>query len=173
MMIKKSKEEKVSFIDLMIRLMKEKGIKGYELLEKTDDVDKCYDKALRYNRINQFVNLKDMESEIKKVVMESNEDFVKGIEAADEKVVGLVKGGGVNGSEVDHEEVVEMTIVGDIIPKLSNKKILMEALNIGIKVFDLGFLNMLGTDNVKVGFKDDKTAVYYVREFGKFINVNV
>ena len=49
----------------------------------------------------------------------------------------------------------------------------MEALNIGIKVFDLGFLNMLGTDNVKVGFKDDKTAVYYVREFGKFINVNV
>ena len=172
MMIKKSKEEKVSFIDLMIRLMKEKGFKGYVILEKTDDVDKCYEKALRYNRINQLVNLKNMESKFKDDIMESNDDFVKGIEAADEKVVSLVKDGGVNGSEANREEVVEMTIVGDIIPTLSKKKLLMEALNIGITVFDLGFLNMLGTDNVKVGFKDDRTSVYYVKELGKFINVN-
>ena len=84
MMIKTKVEDKVRFIDLMVKLMREKWLKGFEILERTEDVDKCYEKALRYNRINGLIDLSKMKSGIMKVEMESNEDFVRGIEDADE-----------------------------------------------------------------------------------------
>lgn len=173
MMIKTKVEDKVNFIDLMIRLMREKGLRGFEILERTEDIDKCYEKALRYNRINGLISLNEMKSGIMRVEMEANEDFVRGIEDADEKVVKLVK---KNGGEVNVRndvKVVETPINKGVKPTLSNVDILLEALSMGIEVYDIGFLNMLGTDNVKVGFKDNKTCVYYVKEIGKFINVNV
>ena len=105
--------------------------------------------------------------------MESNEDFIKGIEAADERIIKLVKNDGINDDVVPREKMVVTPIDKGVMPTLSNIEILMEALSMEIKVYDLGFLNMLGTNNVKVGFKDEKTCVYFVREIGKFINVNV
>lgn len=173
MMIKTKVEDKVSFIDLMIRLMRKKGLKGFEILQRTEDVNKCYEKALRYNRINGLINLSEMKSGIMKVEMESNEDFVRGIEDADEKVVKLVKKDGGEVNVRNDVKVVETPINKGVKPTLSNVDILLEALSMGIEVYDIGFLNMLGTDNVKVGFKDNKTCVYYVKEIGKFINVNV
>ena len=173
MMIKTKVEDKVSFINLMIRLMREKGLNGFEILERTEDIDKCYQKALRYNRINELINLSEIKNGIMKVEMESNEDFVRGIEDADEKVVKLVKKDGGEVNVRNDVKVVETPIDKGVKPTLSNVDILLEALSIGIEVYDIGFLNMLGTDNVKVGFKDNKTCVYYVREVGKFIKVNV
>ena len=172
-MAKRTIEEKKELIEVMIKLMKEKGINGYQILEKTEDVDKCYEKALRYNRINHLVNLKEMEERNQKEEMESNEDFIKGIEAADERIIKLVKNDGINDDVVPREKMVVTPIDKGVMPTLSNIEILMEALSMEIKVYDLGFLNMLGTNNVKVGFKDEKTCVYFVREIGKFINVNV
>ena len=173
MMIKTKVEDKVSFIDLMIRLMREKGLNGFEILERTEDIDKCYQKALRYNRINELINLSEMKKGIMKVEMESNEDFVRGIEDADEKVIKLVKKDVGEVNVRNDVKVVETPINKGVKPTLSNVDILLEALSMGIEVYDIGFLNMLGTDNVKVGFKDNKTCVYYVKEIGKFINVNV
>ena len=173
MMIKTKVEDKVSFIDLMVRLMREKGLKGFEILERTENVDKCYEKALRYNRINSLISLSEMKSGIMRVEMEANEDFVRGIEDADEKVIKLVKKDGDDINVRNDVKVVETPIDKGIKPTLSNLDILLEALSMGIEVYDIGFLNMLGTDNVKVGFKDNKTCVYYVKEIGKFINVNV
>ena len=173
MMFKTNVEDKVSFIDLMIRLMKEKGLKGFEILQRTVDVDKCYEKALRYNRINGLISLSEMKNCIMKVEMESNEDFVKGIEDADKKVIKLVKKDGCDVDVLNDAKVIEPPIDKGVKTALSNVDILLEALSIGIEVYDIGFLNMLGTDNVKVGFKDNKTCVYYVKEIGKFINVNV
>lgn len=172
MMFKTKVEDKVSFIDLMIRLMKEKGLKGFEILQRTVDVDKCYEKALRYNRINGLISLSEMKNCIMKVEMESNEDFVKGIEDADKKVIKLVKKDVGEVNVRNDVKVVETPNNKVVKPTLSNVDILVEALSMGIEMYDIGFLNMLGTDNVKVGFKDDKTCVYYVREIGKFINVN-
>ena len=108
-----------------------------------------------------------------KVEMESNEDFVKGIEDADKKVIKLVKKDVGEVNVRNDVKVVETPNNKVVKPTLSNVDILLEALSIGIEVYDIGFLNMLGTDNVKVGFKDNKTCVYYVREVGKFIKVNV
>lgn len=173
MMIKTKVEDKVRFIDLMVKLMREKWLKGFEILERTEDVDKCYEKALRYNRINGLIDLSKMKSGIMKVEMESNEDFVRGIEDADEKVVKLVKKDGGEVNVRNDVKVVETPINKGVKPTLNNVDILLEALSMGIEVYDIGFLNMLGTDNVKVGFKDNKTCVYYVKEIGKFINVNV
>lgn len=172
-MAKRTIEEKKELIEVMIKLMKEKGINGYQILEKTEDVDKCYEKALRYNRINHLVNLKEMEERNQNVKMESNEDFIKAIEAADERIIGLVKKDGINDGVVPCEKMDKTPINKGVMLTMSNMEILMEALSMDIKIYDLGFLNMLGTDNVKVGFKDEKTCVYFVREIGKFINVNV
>jgi hypothetical protein len=114
-----------------------------------------------------------MKSGIIRVEMESNEDFVRGIEDADKKVIKLVKKDGCDVDVLNDAKVIEPPIDKGVKTALSNVDILLKALNMGIEVYDNGFLNMLGTDNVKVGFKDNKTCVYYVKEIGKFINVNV
>ena len=172
-MLKTSVETKREFISLMIKLMKENELKGYEILEKTGNIDVVYKKALRYNRINKLIGIGKDIMENNKIVMETNEEFIKGIEAADTKIISLTNDSNFNNGNNSGSEIANISVNEMVKPIDSNIKMLVKAIEFGVKVFDLDFINMLNIDNTRVGMMNDKIYTYYVREIDSFINVNL
>lgn len=161
-----SDSEKKVFIEKVINKLNEIGFQSEKIQKLSNEIDlkKQYKKAQTLNRTKQlgiegrksdrFAKSKHQE-EVKE---ETNEDFIREIEKADESSLAV--------AETAIEEVETEVI------KESSKgiEILRKALDYGVNTFQLDFIKGNSISVEYVGNKDDKN-VYYCSDIESFIIV--